>query len=110
MVREVGVHNDDEVARCELQAVDISGAEAELAAAGVQFHFGGAVGFDQLVGDFLRAVGGAVINDDDFVVEFAGAGFVRRAGLSEADRWGAYCSVKVWLRSQIMMGRLRRSL
>lgn len=27
------------------------------------------VGLDELVGDFLRAVGGAVINDDEFPVE-----------------------------------------
>ena len=46
MVREIRVHDDDEVARCELQAVDVGGAEAEFARARVEFYFGGAVGFD----------------------------------------------------------------
>lgn len=46
MVREIRVHDDDEVAGCELQAVDVGRSEAEFAAAGVEFYFGGPVGFD----------------------------------------------------------------
>lgn len=72
MVRKVGVHDDDEVARGELQAVHVGRAEAELAAAGVQFDAVRAVGFDELFGDGLRAVGGAVVDDEDFPVEVAG--------------------------------------
>jgi hypothetical protein len=36
VVREVGVHDDDEVAGGELQAVDVGSAEAELAGAGLE--------------------------------------------------------------------------
>ena len=70
MVREVGVHDDDEVAARVLQAVDIGGPEAEFAGAGVKFY-AVAVGFDELFGDSLRAVGGPVVDDYDFPVEFA---------------------------------------
>ena len=68
MVREVGVHDDHEVARGILQAVDVGGAEAEFAAARVEFYARSAVGFDELFGDGLRAVRGAVVYDDDFPV------------------------------------------
>ena len=63
MVREIGVHDDDEVARRVLQAVDVGGTEPEFAGACVEFDAVGAVGFDQLLCDGLRAVGGAVVDD-----------------------------------------------
>ncbi len=72
MVGEVGVHDDDEGARGVLEAVDVGGAEAEFAGAGVEFYVLGAVGFDELFGDGLGAVGGAVVDDYDFPVELAG--------------------------------------
>jgi hypothetical protein len=82
VVAEVGVHDDDEVARRELQAMDVCGAEAELAGAGLQLDAiaaaGGVVGFLQSAGDGLGAVGAAVVDDDDFPVEV-----VRVEGLSE---------------------------
>jgi hypothetical protein len=71
MVREVGVHDDDEVAAGVLQAVDVGGAEAEFAGARVEFYAVGAVGFDELLCDGLGAVGAAVVDDYDFPVEFA---------------------------------------
>lgn len=71
MVAEVGVHDDDEGSRAELEAVDVGGAEAELAGAGLELDVRG-VGFDELVGDFLGAVGGAVVDDDELPVEVAG--------------------------------------
>lgn len=70
MVAEVGVHDDDEVAGDELQPVDVGGAEAEFACAGLEDDVG-SVGFDELEGDFLGAVGGAVVDDDDFPLEVA---------------------------------------
>jgi hypothetical protein len=71
MVREVGVHDDDEVAAGVLQAVDVGGTEAEFAGARVEFYAVRAVGFDELLCDGLRAIGAAVVDDDDFPVEFA---------------------------------------
>jgi hypothetical protein len=108
VVAEVGVHDDDKVARRELQAVDVGGAEAELAGAGLEDDVRG-VGLDELVGDLLGAVGGAVVDDDEFPVELAGEGqSVCRDVKGKATI--AYLSVKVRLSSQAMMGRLRRSL
>jgi hypothetical protein len=60
---EVGVHDDDEVAGDELEAVYVGGTEAELAGAGFEKDVRG-VGFYELVGDFLGAVGGAIVDDD----------------------------------------------
>lgn len=80
MVAEVGVHDDDEVARHELKAVDVGGAEAEFAGARADLDAVGAVGFLQLGGDFLCAVGGAVVDDDEFPVEVAVVGGVSFRG------------------------------
>lgn len=74
MVAEVGVHDDDIVAGRELQAVDVGGAEAEFACARLQFDVLGADGGDELLCDFLGAVGRAVVDDDDFPIEVAGGG------------------------------------
>jgi hypothetical protein len=82
VVREVGVHDDDEVAGCELQAVDVRCAEAELAGARLEEDVWG-VGFCELVGDDLGAVGGAVVDDYELPVEVAvwvGMGLVRCCG------------------------------
>lgn len=68
MVAEVGVHDDDVVTRCELQAVDVGGAQAEFAGAWFQDDVVCAVERLELVGDFLGAVGGAVVDDDYFPV------------------------------------------
>lgn len=114
MVAEVGVHDDDEVARCELEAVDVGGAEAELACARPDLDVRG-VDFGKLRGDFLGTVGGAVVYDDELPVEVAARGGqylgVRNGVMGGREEGGAaYFSVKVLLSSQVMMGRLRRSL
>ena len=70
MVREVGVHDDDEVARHELEAVDVGRSETQLSRAGLEHHVR-RVGLDQLLRDYLRAIGGAVVDDDEFPVELA---------------------------------------
>ena len=72
MVAEVGVHDDDIVAGRELQAVDIGRSETEFACSRVQFDMLGADGGDELLCDFLGAVGGAVVDNDDLPVEVAG--------------------------------------
>lgn len=63
MVREVGIHDDHEVARRILQTVDVCCSEAEFAGARIEFYAVCAVGFDQLFCDCLGAVGGAVVDD-----------------------------------------------
>lgn len=72
MVREVGVHDDGVVARGELEAVHVGRAETELAGARFEEDALGAVDRDELFCDVLGAVGGAVVDDDEFPVEFAG--------------------------------------
>lgn len=69
MVREIRVHDDDEVARCELQAVHVGGAEPQFAGARADLDACWCVGFLELGRDFLRAVWGAVVDDDEFPVE-----------------------------------------
>jgi len=111
VVGEVGVHDDDEVAGGELQAVDVGGAEAELAGARLEEDAGGAVGALELFGDFLGAVGGAVVDDYELPVEVAEG---QMLGLCKAElRWvrgWVYFSVNVLFRSHVIIGRLRRSL
>lgn len=68
MVREIGVHDDDEVAGCELQTVDVGCAEAELPGAGVEVDVW-RVDLGELVGDDLGAVWGAVVDYDELPVE-----------------------------------------
>ena len=72
MVAEVGVHDDNIVAGRELQAVNVGRSETEFASSGLQFDVLRADGGDELLCDFLGAVGGAVVDDDDFPVEVSG--------------------------------------
>ena len=72
MVGEVGIHDDHEVAGDELKTVDISGSETELTGARGEDDVLGSVGGLELAGDFLRAVGGCVVNDDELPVEAPG--------------------------------------
>jgi hypothetical protein len=76
-----------------------------------------AVCFDELVGNDLGAIGGAIVDDDQFPIEVTGCeGSKSAAGRSRIEEVAArqglttYFSVKVRLSSQVMMGRLRRSL
>lgn len=52
--------------------MDVRRAETEFACSGLQFDVLGADGGDQLLCNFLGAVGGAVVDDDDLPVEVAG--------------------------------------
>ena len=70
VVAEIGVHDDDKVARTEVEAVDVSGAETELASARLEEDVGG-VGFDKLVGDFLGAIGATVVDNDELPIKLA---------------------------------------
>lgn len=77
MVGEIGVHDDDKAACREFQAMDVCGAQAELAGAGFEDDVRGGVEGLQLLGDGEGAVGGTVVDDDDFPVEIV---FCKGAG------------------------------
>ena len=51
--------------------MDVGGSETELARSWVQLYVLGVVGGDELFGDCLGAVGGAVVDDYEFPVEIA---------------------------------------
>ena len=90
----------------------VGGAEAEFAGTGFQDNVRGGVGFLELLGDGKGAVWGGIIDNNYFVIEGTGRISVSRR-TSRNKTWrdaGQYFSVKVLLRSQIMIGRLRRSL
>lgn len=115
VVGEIGIHDDDEVARRELEPVDVCCAETKLACAGLEEDMR-CVGFDELVGYDLGAIWAAVVDDDEFPVEVPAQGAVSLflcLYLNANKGWderGTYCSVKVRLSNQVMIGRLRRSL
>ena len=69
MVREVGIHDDDEVAARIFKAVDVGGAETKFAGSGLEDDAGGGVKGLKLFGNDEGAVGGGVINDDELPVE-----------------------------------------
>ena len=71
MVTEIRIHDYGVVPRCELQAVHVRCAETQFARARLEEDAFGGVGRDELFGDFLGAVGGAVVDDDEFPVKFA---------------------------------------
>lgn len=70
VVREVGVHDDDEVARRELQAVHVRRPQPQLARPRLQLD-PRRVRLLQLLRDLLRAVRRTVVDDDDFPIEVA---------------------------------------
>ena len=120
-MREVGVHYYHEVAGAELQTVNVGCTEAEFACAGFEEDVW-RVGFCELVCDDLSSVRGAVVDDYELPVELPGGPGVSictrmncEAG-SNVEEYecskgtSTYCSVKVRFSSQVMMGRLRRSL
>lgn len=69
MVTEIGVHDDHEVARCELETVDVGCSETEFASSGLEDDVVGAPYFLELFCNFLGAIGRSVVDDDDFPVE-----------------------------------------
>lgn len=108
MVAEVGVHDDNEVTGSILQTVDVGGSQAELALAGLEDDVFGAVEALELLADLESTVRGAIVNDNDFPIQIAifGSVFV---SFTEGIR-GSHFSLKVFWISQVMIGRLRRSL
>ena len=74
VVGEVGVHDDDEGAGSELQAVDVGGAQAQLSGAGLEEDAVRGVEGLELSGDLLGAVWAGVVDDDDFPVQVAVGG------------------------------------
>lgn len=87
----------------------VGGAQAELAGAGADLNAFGGVGFLELGGDFLGAVGGAVVDDDEFPVEVTIV-IVLELGVVVERRGASYFSVNVLLSSHVIIGRFRRSL
>lgn len=67
MVAEIGIHDDDKVATCKLQAVHVCGAQAELASTSLELDVR-VVDLNQLPSDILGAIGRAVVNNDKFPV------------------------------------------
>jgi hypothetical protein len=63
-----------------------------------------------LLCDVLGSVGGAVVYDEDFPVEFSIAHRVRLAQDYISLEGNTDCSVNIRCKSQMMIGRLRRSL
>jgi hypothetical protein len=74
VVAEIRVHEDDVVARAELEAVDLGGAEAELAGALEDADLVRALRDLELLRDLLRPIGTAVLDDDDLLREAAAEG------------------------------------
>lgn len=72
VMREIGVHDDDEGAGGHGQAVHVGGPEAEFGGAGAEDDVGGGVEGLELAGDGEGVVRGGVVDDYDFVVERAG--------------------------------------
>lgn len=91
----------------------IGSAEAELAGPCLQDD-AGRVGFDELFGDVLGAVRGAIVDDDEFPIDVAEKG-ERRLDIAQfrrnqTARIAAYFSVKVRANNQVIIGRFWRSL
>lgn len=80
MVAEIGVHDDHEVPPCELQSVYVGGAESELA--GARFENDALRGVEclELFGDCEGPVGGGIVDDYEFPVEFTNARPGERGG------------------------------
>ena len=69
MVRQVGVHDDDEVPLGVLQSVDVGRAQAKFFLPGSEDYFIFAIDILALLGDLQRSVGTSVVDDNDLVVQ-----------------------------------------
>lgn len=85
MVGEIGVHDNDKVARGELEAMDVGSSKTELAGARLEDDAVCAIDGDELLCDLLGAVGGAVVDDDYFPLELAGEGLALRGAGGAGD-------------------------
>lgn len=114
VVREIRVHEEDEIARGKLEAVNVRAPEAKLATALEDLQAVAAKNTLQCQGDFVRAVRAAVLHDDDLVVEFAAAGrqegTIRQARRASCDTSQSHFSTKTLSRRYIMSGKFSRSL
>lgn len=111
VVAEIGVHDDNEVTSSKLQAVDIRGAQTELALAGLEDNVFGAIEALELLADLEGTVRGAIVNNNDFPIEVAIIKLGRQySHLSPGANAGSHFSLKVFCISQVIIGRLRRSL
>lgn len=71
MVTEIGVHDDNKIARRELQTVNVRRSETEFASSGLENDSVGAPDLLELFCDVLCAIGRSVVDYDDFPVEVA---------------------------------------
>lgn len=116
---EIGVHDDDKIPPDEFQPVHVGSPEPQLSRSRFEDDAVGGVDGLELLGDVEGAVRGGIVNDDQFPVELTGsndtvsesmeAKFEKEMGVNYCGA-SEYFSVKVRFKSQVMMGRLRRSL
>ena len=71
VVAEVSVHNDHIVACGVLKTMNVGCSKTELALTRLQVDMFGAPELLELFGDFKGAVGGAIVDDDNFPVQVA---------------------------------------
>lgn len=109
MVTEIGVHDDNEIARYKLKTVDVGRSKTEFAGSWLENDVVGTPYFLKLFGDFLGPVRRSIVDDDDFPVEVSSDN-----GLSTMNAYVSaritYCSRNVFSMSQQIMGRFFRSL
>lgn len=119
MMAEIGVHDDDKIPPHEFQPVHVGGPEPQLSRSRFEDDAVGGVDGLELLGDVEGAVRGGIVNDDQLPVELTGSDETVSEPIEaqfEKERGMDYCavdeyfSVKVRFKSQVMMGRLRRSL
>lgn len=68
---QIGVHNNDKVASRTLDAMHIGGAQTQLRCSGPQHQQFLAVDLLQILGHVQRSVRTAIVDHDDFELEFA---------------------------------------
>lgn len=110
VVAEIGVHDDNEVAGAEFQAMDVSGSQAELACAGLEDDVFFAIELLELLRDLEGAVRGSVVNDNDLPIQITNRKYRLATNCQIQFEMGAYCSLKVFWISQTIIGRFLRSL
>lgn len=71
VVREISIHDDHKIASHEFQPMHVGGAESKFPGASAELDMFGAVRGDQLLRDFLRAVGGGIVDDNKLPVELS---------------------------------------
>lgn len=67
---EIGIHDDDKIAICMFDAVYVSGAQTQFGTARLQHNLIIAVDYLQLLGHVQCSVRTAIIDDNNFEVNF----------------------------------------